>query len=48
MTRESPPISVSIGMALYPVDGRTSEDLLEAAHRQLYGQKKIGRNATVP
>jgi diguanylate cyclase (GGDEF)-like protein/PAS domain S-box-containing protein len=41
--QEGPPISVSIGMAVYPGDGRTSQDLLEAADQQLYGQKKKGR-----
>lgn len=40
---EDPPISVSIGMAVYPGDGRTTQELLEAADRQLYGQKKTGR-----
>lgn len=40
---EYPSISVSIGMAVYPGDGRTSQELLEAADRQLYGRKKIGR-----
>ncbi|MGB2624716.1 MAG: diguanylate cyclase [Candidatus Acidiferrum sp.] len=40
---EDPPISVSIGMAVYPVDGRTAQELLEAADRQLYGRKKAGR-----
>ncbi len=40
---EDPPISVSIGMAVYPGDGRTTQELLEAADRQLYGRKKTGR-----
>lgn len=46
---EEPSIGVSIGMAVYPGDGRTGQELLEAADRQLYGRKKIGRskNATV-
>ncbi|MHB8500179.1 MAG: sensor domain-containing diguanylate cyclase [Candidatus Acidiferrales bacterium] len=44
---EDPSISVSIGMAVYPGNGRTSNDLLEAADRQLYGRKKIGRSKNV-
>jgi diguanylate cyclase (GGDEF)-like protein/PAS domain S-box-containing protein len=39
--QEEPSISVSIGMAIYPADGRTAQDLLEAADRQLYRRKKI-------
>jgi diguanylate cyclase (GGDEF)-like protein/PAS domain S-box-containing protein len=44
---EEPRISVSIGMAVYPADGRTSQDLLETADQQLYGKKKIGRRRNV-
>src|SRR5580698_7129155 len=46
---EEPPISVSSGMAIYPADGRTAQDLLEAADRQLYRQKRLlqSRNAAV-
>jgi diguanylate cyclase (GGDEF)-like protein/PAS domain S-box-containing protein len=40
---DDPPISVSIGMAVYPADGRTTQEMLEAADRQLYGRKKSGR-----
>lgn len=35
-----PPISASIGMAVYPQDGRTAQDLLEVADRRLYQRKK--------
>jgi diguanylate cyclase (GGDEF)-like protein/PAS domain S-box-containing protein len=35
-----PQLSVSIGMAAYPGDGRTAQDLLEVADRQLYRRKK--------
>ena len=47
--REVPSITVSVGMAVYPGDGRTTQELLEAADRQLYGRKKTGRirNVTV-
>ncbi|HKV26074.1 MAG TPA: diguanylate cyclase [Candidatus Acidoferrum sp.] len=37
---EEPRISVSIGMAVYPADGRTSQDLIEAADQKLYKQKR--------
>jgi diguanylate cyclase (GGDEF)-like protein len=39
--QEEPPLSVSIGMAIYPADGRTAHELLEAADRQLYRRKKL-------
>jgi diguanylate cyclase (GGDEF)-like protein/PAS domain S-box-containing protein len=47
--KEEPPISVSIGMAMYPGDGQTAQDLLEAADRQLYRRKKTvqSKNVTV-
>jgi diguanylate cyclase (GGDEF)-like protein/PAS domain S-box-containing protein len=47
--KEEPPISVSSGMAIYAADGRTAQDLLEAADRQLYGRKRLlrSRNAAV-
>lgn len=35
-----PPITVSIGIAVYPKDGRTAQDLLEVADRRLYQRKK--------
>ena len=39
--QEEPRISVCIGMAIYPVDGRTAHELVEAADRQLYRRKKL-------
>ena len=47
--QEEPRITVSVGMAVYPGDGRTTQDLLEAADRQLYGRKRKipSRNVTV-
>jgi diguanylate cyclase (GGDEF)-like protein/PAS domain S-box-containing protein len=39
--QEEPRLSVSIGMAMYPTDGRTAHELLEAADRQLYRRKKL-------
>jgi diguanylate cyclase (GGDEF)-like protein/PAS domain S-box-containing protein len=37
---EKPALSVSIGIAVYPGDGRTPAELLEAADRQLYRHKR--------
>ncbi|GAC1630421.1 MAG: hypothetical protein NVS9B14_01040 [Candidatus Acidiferrum sp.] len=34
------PLGVSIGMASYPADGRTGQDLLEVADQRLYHEKK--------
>ncbi len=38
--RERPPLSVSIGISVYPEDGRTAPELLGAADRHLYKRKK--------
>jgi diguanylate cyclase (GGDEF)-like protein/PAS domain S-box-containing protein len=38
--RERPALNVSIGISVYPEDGRTAPDLLEAADRHLYKRKK--------
>jgi diguanylate cyclase (GGDEF)-like protein/PAS domain S-box-containing protein len=38
--REKPPLSVSIGMGVYPDDGRTPAELIEAADQRLYHRKK--------
>jgi diguanylate cyclase (GGDEF)-like protein/PAS domain S-box-containing protein len=37
---EKPKLSVSIGIGEFPADGRTSQELLEAADRQLYRRKR--------
>ncbi len=42
---ESPKITVSIGIASYPQDGKTVEELVEAADKGLYISKRKGRNA---
>jgi len=39
--RERPPLSVSIGISIYPEDGRTAAELLKAADRHLYKRKKV-------
>jgi diguanylate cyclase (GGDEF)-like protein/PAS domain S-box-containing protein len=43
-----PPLSVTTGIAVYPKDGRTAQDLLELADRHLYRRKRAEhvRNAT--
>jgi GGDEF domain-containing protein len=39
-------MSVSIG--IYPEDGRTAAELIEAADRQLYNYKRTENRRTVP
>ena len=41
------PVTVSIGVSLFPHDGRTIEALLQASDRSLYAAKKYGRNQVV-
>jgi diguanylate cyclase (GGDEF)-like protein len=41
---EQPPLSVSAGAAIYPQDGSTVEELLGAADRALYKQKRTQKN----
>jgi diguanylate cyclase (GGDEF)-like protein/PAS domain S-box-containing protein len=45
--REEPCLSVSIGIAIYPDDGRTAQDLLETADRELYQRKRAPRGRVV-
>jgi GGDEF domain-containing protein len=47
--QEEPRITVSHGMAVYPGNRRTTEDLLEAADQQLCGRKRRipSRNVTL-
>jgi diguanylate cyclase (GGDEF)-like protein/PAS domain S-box-containing protein len=45
--RERPPLSVSIGISVYPEDGRTAAELLEAADRHLYKRKKVAHAHSV-
>jgi diguanylate cyclase (GGDEF)-like protein len=42
-----PAISVSIGFGIYPEDGRTAAELIEAADRQLYKYKRTENRRTV-
>lgn len=39
---EFPKISVSVGAAVFPEDGQSIEELLDAADRRLYGMKRRG------
>ena len=41
---EPPPVSVSTGIASYPKDGESAEELLNAADRMLYGAKSLARS----
>ena len=41
------PITISIGISVYPKDGRTSVDLIESADKALYFAKANGRNQVV-
>jgi len=43
-----PAISVSIGIGIYPDDGRTAAELIEAADQQLYKYKRTENRRTVP
>lgn len=40
----STPITVSIGISEYPGDGKTIEELIEAADQAMYGAKREGKN----
>ena len=42
--REEPRLRVSIGTSVYPDDGRSARELLEAADQQLYKRKKGSRS----
>jgi diguanylate cyclase (GGDEF)-like protein len=46
-TAGSAEVTVSIGVALYPAEGETSETLLRAADKALYAAKHAGRNRVV-
>lgn len=44
---EVPPITISVGLALYPVHGDTPLTVIEAADKALYSAKRAGRNRVV-
>ncbi len=41
--QKEPPLRVSIGCSVYPADGRTTQDLLEAADQRLYQRKATSK-----
>jgi GGDEF domain-containing protein len=43
---EKPSLSVSIGIGVYPEDGRTAAELIEAADRRLYRRKRAQNKQT--
>ena len=45
--QEKPPLSVSIGIGVYPDDGRAPEELIEAADQRLYHRKKSANQRSV-
>ncbi|HEV2489280.1 MAG TPA: MASE1 domain-containing protein [Candidatus Acidoferrales bacterium] len=45
---ESPPISASVGSAIFPEDGESIEKLLSAADRALYGMKRSTADSVAP
>ncbi len=42
-----PPIAISLGIASYPHDGQTPEDLIRKADAAMYAAKRAGRNQVV-
>ena len=44
--QEQPAVRVSIGIGIYPDNGRTASELLEAADRNLYGRKRSSHGQT--
>jgi len=42
-----PPITVSLGIATFPTDGTTVEDLIQKADAAMYAAKRAGRNTSV-
>ncbi|MGA8185552.1 MAG: diguanylate cyclase [Terriglobia bacterium] len=44
--RQVPPITVSLGIAVYPAHGGTLEEMLHSSDRALYASKRAGRNRT--
>jgi diguanylate cyclase (GGDEF)-like protein len=42
-----PPITISLGIATYPVDGTDIDDLIKKADAAMYAAKKAGRNNSV-
>lgn len=47
LRRESRVITLSVGLAVFPHDGTTKEELIWKADKNLYEAKRLGRNRTV-
>jgi len=45
--QERPQLRVSIGIAVYPDDGRTPAEIIEAADQRLYRRKKDSRQRSL-
>jgi len=45
--QEKPELSVSIGIGVYPDDGRTPAEMIEAADQRLYRRKKTSTERSV-
>jgi diguanylate cyclase (GGDEF)-like protein len=45
--RDDPRVTVSAGVATWPNDGRSPEELLEQADRRLFEAKESGRNRVI-
>jgi diguanylate cyclase (GGDEF)-like protein len=44
LRREKTPVTVSAGVAMFPEDARTREELIQRADQLLYDAKRAGRN----
>ena len=42
-----PPITISLGIATYPQDGKDAEDLIRKADAAMYAAKRAGRNQVI-
>jgi diguanylate cyclase (GGDEF)-like protein len=42
--KSNPPITISIGIATYPHDASTADQIIEASDKALYASKEKGRN----
>ena len=47
VARAHPPMTLSIGVAVYPEDGTSTESLLSRADRRLYQAKEVGGNRVI-
>ncbi len=47
LRRDSRVITLSLGLAVFPADGTTKEELIWKADKNLYEAKRLGRNRTV-